>query len=143
MRQFAEGHYQAAIDTFLAFNVNPALVLSLFPAKTISGSLHVPRKEWLKLFGAVDGARFSPEQPSSASFNDTAAGVSSVGKGLLRGMAHLALAKKASSETLRTTDSGNQGDEIVAVAPEEDGTAEKPAPIMDGEEGTCIIRDAL
>ena len=48
------------METFVKYEVNPALVISLFPADTISGRLHLLRNDWMELFGAVDGALLSP-----------------------------------------------------------------------------------
>lgn len=103
------------MDTFLVFNVNPALVISLFPADTISGPLHVSRDKWLKLFGAVDGARLEPPSVPSRSGTDDDA------KSVLR-IPHLGLRKKESVDTLRQ--------ETGSVASDTD----KPAPPMTGDE---------
>lgn len=103
------------MDTFLVFNVNPALVISLFPADTISGPLHVPRRDWMELFGAVDGARLEPlSAPSRSGTGDDA-------KGMLR-MPHLGLSKKPSVDTLKQDTASTVSD------------GEKPAPPMTGEE---------
>lgn len=113
--QFAKGVYQPAMDTFLVFNVNPALVISLFPADTISGPLHAPRDDWMKLFGAIEGARLEPPAaPSRSGTGDDA-------KSMLR-MPHLGLNKKASVDTLKqdTASINSDGDKL--------------APIMTGEE---------
>ncbi|BEI86071.1 hypothetical protein CcaverHIS002_0603580 [Cutaneotrichosporon cavernicola] len=61
LAQFARGEYQPALETFTVFNVNPAKVIALYPRTAISGNLAVPREEWMKLFGAVEGARLEPE----------------------------------------------------------------------------------
>lgn len=58
---FASGAYQPAMELFVQHNVNPALVLSLFP-KSISGALGVAREAWMELFGAPSGARLGLEQ---------------------------------------------------------------------------------
>jgi hypothetical protein len=94
--QFARGEYQPAMDTFLTFNVNPALVIAMFPAETISGRLHVPRDRWMDLFGAVEGARLEPESESSPQADGPA-------KGLLKSVANLGLGKKGSTENLRAS----------------------------------------
>lgn len=113
--QFAKGLYQPAMDTFLVFNVNPALVISLFPADTISGPLHVSRDGWMKLFGAVDGARLEPvSAPSRAGTGDDS-------KSVLR-MPHLGLNKKSSVDTLKQDTASVSSD------------GDKPAPAMTGEE---------
>ncbi|EIW66424.1 hypothetical protein TREMEDRAFT_70067 [Tremella mesenterica DSM 1558] len=94
VQQFAKGDFQTAMDTFLIFDVNPALVVSLFPAETISGRSHVSREAWMELFGAVSGARLDPE--SSASDNPT--------KGLLKSMTHLSIGKKNSFDSIKAAD---------------------------------------
>lgn len=97
MQDFAKGHFQAAIETFLVFNVNPALVISLYPSNTISGKLHAPRDQWMELFGAVEGARLEAE-------GMTGNGPEQSGRSLLRKVAGLGVGvgKKASMDTLRT-----------------------------------------
>lgn len=45
------------MEAFVLYNVNPALVLSLFPGKSISEKLGVRREGWMELFGAPTGAR--------------------------------------------------------------------------------------
>lgn len=104
------------MDSFLVFNVNPALVISLFPAETISGPLHVSRDKWLTLFGAVEGARLEPPATASRSgaTDDDA-------KSILR-IPHLGLRKKESVDTLRQ--------ETGSIASDSD----KPAPPMTGDE---------
>ncbi|ORX35229.1 hypothetical protein BD324DRAFT_642956 [Kockovaella imperatae] len=91
VQRFAQGQYQTAMETFVTYNVNPALVISLFPAETISGRLHNNREAWMSLFGAVDGALLEPRfetQPQETS------------KGLLSRVAHVH--KKSSVETLKS-----------------------------------------
>jgi hypothetical protein len=96
VQDFAKGQFQAAIETFLVFNVNPALVISLYPSNTISGKLHTPRDQWMELFGAVQGARLEPEEVAEN-------GHEQGGRSLLRKVAGLGVGKKASVDTLRTT----------------------------------------
>ena len=84
------------METFLRFNINPALVISLFPADTISGRLHVERDGWMALFGGPEGARLEPELVSSAEMEQGGA------RGLLKSFAHLGAARKPSVETLRS-----------------------------------------
>ncbi|WWC88076.1 uncharacterized protein L201_002980 [Kwoniella dendrophila CBS 6074] len=92
--QIAKGEYQAAIETFLIFNVNPALVLSLFPAETISGRLHVPRDRCMELFGAVEGAKLEPTNGAEKE--------ESTAKGILKSVAGLGgLTKKNSVNGLK------------------------------------------
>lgn len=105
------------MDTFLVFNVNPALVISLFPAETISGPLHVKRDKWMQLFGAVEGARLEPVTVAAKS------GSGDDSKGILR-LPHLGLTKKSSMDTLKQ--------ETGSIT--SDGTGDKTAPPMTGEE---------
>ncbi|WVR03742.1 hypothetical protein IAU60_000737 [Kwoniella sp. DSM 27419] len=119
--QVAQGEYQTAMDTFLIYNINPALVLSLFPQETISGKLHVPKDGWLSLFGSVEGARLEPEKHQEGS--DTGA------KGLLRSVVGLGgLTKKGSVVGLRDS---AQKDDAASVKSQE---REKVPPPMNGEE---------
>ncbi|WVF65869.1 hypothetical protein IAT40_000606 [Kwoniella sp. CBS 6097] len=117
--QVAKGEYQSAMETFLIFNINPSLVLSLFPAETISGRLHVPKDQWMELFGAVEGARLEPltheEKESGA-------------KGILKSVAGLGgLAKKGSVIGLK--DSAQS--DTASIKSQE---TEKIPPPMSGEE---------
>ena len=58
------------MEAFLAHDVNPALVISLFPAENLSGRLHVSRQGWMQLFGAVDGAKLEPDpEPENVTSN--------------------------------------------------------------------------
>ena len=97
VQHFARGQYQTAMDTFLSDNINPALVISLFPAESMSRKLHVSRDQWMSLFGAVEFARLEPEVVTSTE----SGGIST--RGLLRSMAHLGVGatKKPSLDTLR------------------------------------------
>lgn len=60
LTQFARGDYKAALEAFVVHNVHPAKVVALYPPETISGTLAVPRDQWMTLFGAVEGARLEP-----------------------------------------------------------------------------------
>lgn len=89
------------METFLVHNVNPALVVSLFPEHTISGKLHRPRSEWMDLFGAVPGAKLEPDSTESIVEQSTAG--SGSGRGLLKSVVGLGggVTKKPSLESLR------------------------------------------
>lgn len=93
------------MDTFLVFNVNPALVISLFPAAAISGRLHAPKSEWMELFGAVEGARLEPDEISVRAEEGST-------KALLKKVAGLGLTKKASMDTVRT---GGKDDDAASI----------------------------
>ena len=86
------------MDTFLTDHINPALVISLFPAESMSRKLHVPRDQSMRLFGAVEHARLEPEVITATESGGGAT------KGLLRSMAQLGAgaSKKPSLDTLRT-----------------------------------------
>jgi hypothetical protein len=113
--QFAQGQYQSAMDSFLIFNINPALVISLYPAETISGALHVPRDMWMELFGAVEGAKLESEAGSHTSGEQGP-------KGLLKSVAHLGL--------------GGGMDSLKATAGKEDAVpiSETPTPALISDE---------
>ncbi|WWD16424.1 hypothetical protein CI109_100850 [Kwoniella shandongensis] len=116
--QIAHGQYQTAMETFLIHNVNPALVLSLFPADIISGKLHVPKDGWMELFGAVEGARLEP-----VTKEEHEGGVT---RSLLKSVTGLRLGKKDSTDTASV-----KGDDAASVR-SVDG--EKAPPTMSGEE---------
>lgn len=118
------------MDTFLIFNVNPALVISLFPAAAISGRLHTPRSEWMELFGAVEGSKLEPEDLSTKSDEPTT-------KALLKKVAGLGLTKKASMDTLRTT--GKDDDAASVMSSDK----EKPSvPLVDDSKRSCALTAA-
>lgn len=72
---FALGSYQAAMEVFVLYNVNPALVLSLFPGKSISEKLGVRKEGWMELFGAPRGASLGAgEQTQSVHVNEEKGG---------------------------------------------------------------------
>jgi hypothetical protein len=120
--QFAQAQYQKAMETFLVFNVNPALVISLFPSQTISGPLHIPRDGWMELFGAVSGAQLEPTSESSKLASDDP-------KSILR-FPSLGLRKKESVDTLRQKQAS--GDDTASIASGVEG--ERTAPVMTGDE---------
>lgn len=61
------------MELFVQHNVNPALVLSLFP-NSISGGLGVRREGWMELFGAPRGARLGLEQEQEKESHDESQG---------------------------------------------------------------------
>ncbi|KAK8861657.1 hypothetical protein IAR55_002480 [Kwoniella newhampshirensis] len=128
--QIAHGQYQSAMETFLIFNINAALVLSLFPAETISGRLHVPKDGWMELFGAVEGAQLEPQHKEEHEGGTT--------KSLLKSVAGLRLPKKGSVDTL--SHPVQKGDDAASIKSVEG--VEKPPPTMSGEE-TVPPRAAL
>lgn len=48
--QFRSGNFDAAIDTFLELDINPAKIVALYP-EAVSGRLSVPEERWIPLFG--------------------------------------------------------------------------------------------
>lgn len=104
--EFSFGHYQTAMEQFLVYNINPALVISLYPAETIAGRLHMPRDQWMELFGAEAGSRLQPEVRRLASAEEAAGG-----KSVLKSVAAaagLGLVKKGSVDSLRTAVAAGQ-----------------------------------
>lgn len=80
----------------MSLDVNPALVVALYPSETISGKLHVVREQWMELFGAVAGAQLQPEtNPVKAESEESGA------KSLLRNVANLSLGKRSSVDIMR------------------------------------------
>lgn len=126
-----ESDYQTAINTFMIFNINPALVLSLYPAATISGRSHVPRDQWLEAFGAVPGARLSPEVIKSGA----GSGDESLTKGLLKGVAAAAgLSKRTSMDSMRPASGASKEDKKA-----ETGSINEKAPAFNDEESEWMI----
>ncbi|CAK9785513.1 hypothetical protein CC85DRAFT_286680 [Cutaneotrichosporon oleaginosum] len=117
LAQFARGDYQPALETFTVFNVNPAKVIALYPKTAVSGHLAVPRDEWMKLFGAVEGARLEPPAPP----------VIETPKPSIIRNAHLALARKKSNETIASVTSSSRERE------ESPPKVMSPPPPMDDE----------
>ncbi|ORY29789.1 hypothetical protein BCR39DRAFT_588162 [Naematelia encephala] len=97
LQSFAQGKYQAAIETFLIFNVNPALVIALYPSDNVSGRLHVHRDKWMELFGAVEGARLEPQEIEVKLPEDG----EGTARSLLRNLPHLGVTKKPSMDVVR------------------------------------------
>ncbi|WRT65779.1 uncharacterized protein IL334_002728 [Kwoniella shivajii] len=123
--QIARGEYQSAMETFLIFNVNPALVLSLFPAETISGKLHVPKEQWMELFGAVEGAKLD--------YTTIVEKEEGTAKGILKSVVGLGgLTKKGSVNGLKDMASDSASIRS-GKSVDKDGEKEKP-PVMSGEE---------
>nr|XP_018264809.1 uncharacterized protein I303_02989 [Kwoniella dejecticola CBS 10117]OBR86967.1 hypothetical protein I303_02989 [Kwoniella dejecticola CBS 10117] len=127
--QMAKGEYQSAMETFLIFNVNPALILSLFPAETISGRLHVPKDQWMELFGAVEGAKLAPHIET-----DKEEGTA---RGILKSVAGLGgLSKKGSINGLR--EMGDNASIRSGKSVDKNGEQEK-VPIMKEEDGIAAL----
>ncbi|KAG9225012.1 hypothetical protein CCMSSC00406_0001837 [Pleurotus cornucopiae] len=64
---FREGKYDAAIDTFVELNINPAKVVALYP-ESVAGRLAVREEGWIQLFGGpapVDDASSVKSRDSS------------------------------------------------------------------------------
>jgi phage gp46-like protein len=125
VQQFAASQFQSVIDTFLTYNINPALVISLYPAEIISGKSHVSRNKWMELFGAVEGARLQPETSQVEKHEDEG-----FTKALLGKVTGLGLTKKRSTDTLRTgRDSREKEDDTFSAA-----ESDKVAPAIPVEE---------
>lgn len=148
---FAFGHYQSAMDQFLLYNINPALVISLYPAETIAGRLHMPRDQWMELFGAEAGSRLQPEVRKLASAEEAVGG-----KSVLKSVAAaagLGLVKKGSIDSLRTAVAAGQANkagsaqvEVVNGQKEEEEIfSEKAAkaPKMDEHESESPIASTI
>jgi Vam6/Vps39-like protein vacuolar protein sorting-associated protein 39 len=48
--QFRAAKFDAAIDTFIELDFNPAKVVALYP-ESVAGRLSVPREGWISLYG--------------------------------------------------------------------------------------------
>lgn len=114
------------MEQFLIHNIHPSLVISLYPAETIAGRLHVPQDQWMELFGADAGSRLQPEVRQLAAA-DEATGGKSVLKSVAA-VAGLGLVKKGSVESLRTAviagQAGKSGSAQVEVVPGQKDEAE-------------------
>lgn len=99
-------------------NVHPAKVVALYPKTAIAGNLAVPREDWMKLFGAVEGARLEPEAPPV---------VEEAPKPSVLRNAHLALSRKKSNDTVAS---------VASTSKEKDDILPKPMspPPMDAGE---------
>lgn len=68
--QFRSGEFDRALDSFVALNINPAKVISLYP-EPISGRLSVPREHWIQMFGGpMPKATRGEGSPSSSSSSE-------------------------------------------------------------------------
>jgi hypothetical protein len=64
--QFSSGEFDRALDLFVALNINPAKVISLYP-ESISGRLSVPRDQWIPMFGGPTPKAMREDVSSSSS----------------------------------------------------------------------------
>jgi hypothetical protein len=48
--QFRDSKFDAAIDTFMELDFNPAKVVALYP-DAVAGRLYVPQNGWIPLYG--------------------------------------------------------------------------------------------
>ena len=137
VQQFAKGQYQTAIETFLVFNVNPALVIAMFPSNSISGKSYVPKDRWMELFGAVEGAKLEPEDNGTLK--------EEAHRGLLKRVTNMSLSKKGSMDTLRTSlthgpeqsDTASISNERVSSPPVIDESKLSLASLLAGADYSC------
>jgi hypothetical protein len=117
----------------MIFNINPALVLSLYPAATISGRSHVPRDQWLEAFGAVPGARLAPVTAKAGPVT----GEEGLTRGLLKTVSAVAgLSKKPSMDSVRTS-AGAKDDK------KDSGSVNEKTPLFNDEESESSLRLSL
>lgn len=93
LTKFASHRWDGALDTWIDLDVNPAKIVALYPADTVSGRLHRDTDEWVELFGGPANGRLPAVREENKPKSEAA--------GVLRGLAHLGLSKKGSSEKLR------------------------------------------
>ena len=106
------------------FNINPALVISLFPADTISGRLHVPRDGWMALFGAVDGAVLEAKQINHPETS----------KGPLSRVSHVT--KRGSVDSLKGSTKGSDKDVAPPAANESESRSTIKADVLQ----SCLVQ---
>lgn len=94
LTKFASHRWDEALDTWIELDVNPAKIVALYPADTVSGRLHRDIDKWVELFGGPSDGRLPTTRSENTKPKSEAAGV-------LRGLAHLGISKKGSSEKLR------------------------------------------
>ncbi|WFD33112.1 Vacuolar morphogenesis protein 6 [Malassezia sp. CBS 17886] len=65
LQAFEDGAYDAAVDSFIDLDMNPARVLALYPS-SVAGTLAAPREQWAALFGGGGGAADGRGSPVDA-----------------------------------------------------------------------------
>jgi hypothetical protein len=88
---FSKEKWETAMEEFIKLDITPAKVISLYPADTVSGPLHVPQDGWIQAFGGPLDGRLSPAVKTS---DDGKKEKSQGPVGILRGIAHLGSTKK-------------------------------------------------
>lgn len=124
--EFAKGNYQSAVESFLINNINPAFVVSLYTAETISGRLHVPKDQWMELFGAIPGTKLEPDQLAAVKTSEAG-----MGKTLMKavsGVTGRQVGKKASTDSLRSAAAKSAKAEVnEKVTSDQDDTGAHPS----------------
>jgi hypothetical protein len=59
---FSKEKWETAVEEFIQLDIAPAKVVSLYPADTVSGPLHMPQENWVQVFGGPEDGRLTPLQ---------------------------------------------------------------------------------
>ncbi|KAF8813359.1 hypothetical protein BYT27DRAFT_7180846 [Phlegmacium glaucopus] len=70
--QFRAGKFDAAIDTFIELDFNPAKVVALY-SESVAGRLSVPQEGWIPLYGGPSLVEEDNPSPEGSQENDKAA----------------------------------------------------------------------
>jgi hypothetical protein len=94
---------------FIQLDITPAKVISLYPADTVSGPLHVPQDGWIQAFGGPAEGKLSPGQRTA----DESKKEKTQGPvGILKGIAHLGGTKKDTSSTKSKDTASTKGKDV-------------------------------
>ncbi|KAI5452750.1 Vacuolar morphogenesis protein 6 [Naganishia albida] len=94
---FSTEQWTPAFEQFMQLDITPAKIVALFPADQISGRLHVPRDQWVSLFGGPPGGRLVPAPVED---DDAQPKEKKDARGVLGHIPHLGLGRRPSSDTL-------------------------------------------
>lgn len=105
----------------MQLDITPAKIVALFPADQISGRLHVPRDEWVSLFGGPPGGRLVPAPVED---DDAQPKEKKDARGVLGHIPHLGLGRRPSSDTLADKASLRESVRTVGGGEAETGSSE-------------------
>jgi hypothetical protein len=106
---FSKENWEPAVEEFIKLNITPAKVISLYPADTVSGPLHVPQENWIQAFGGPADGKLSPaHKMTDESKKEKTQGP----VGMLKGIAHLGSTKKDSSSTRSRDTASSKGKDV-------------------------------
>jgi len=106
---FSKEKWEPAVEEFIELDITPAKVISLYPADTVSGPLHVAQDGWIQAFGGPAEGKLGPAHKTiDESKKERVQGP----VGMLKGIAHLGSTKKDSASTKSKDTASTKGKDI-------------------------------